>query len=359
VGVDDVSVLYPLPNETRLRTSLLGAEAKGTKGALLPVQLFRLLPALDTLSPNSETYSLLRVVAVRLDPCFPGLGDSACKNQVRMVMQPVILADKGPGLTTMDLAVHLFYELSRSELAVLLQSVVNLREASQVQHSDGPVGVHPALAREGMEGGFATGLRDLLLRYVGSDNLTRITFMGVEQLGQRWRFGGFDKLGGTFVPMKIPLVEVPEETFQNLDLDGVTFTAASSSPPSSALENLRLLMNPGALAAASDDLRRSAYGHALKVENPTLHSPDTIDCATCHVAMAARRFAERGHGLSASGSADAYAHPRGLPLPGATVERTNELRAFGYFNARPSVSQRTVNETAVVVERTNAEVRTP
>lgn len=362
VGVDDVSFLYPLPRELRLRTSLLGADAAGARGKLLPSDIHEVLPPLDTIMPNGDGYHLLRVVSVRLDPCFPGLGvadERECMNQARLVMQPVVLETKGSGLTTMDLAVHLFYTLTREELAGLLQELVDLRTASGIERSDGPVGVHRALAREGIEGGFANGLRSALLARIGRENLTRMTFMGVEQVGQAWRFGGFDIQGDELVPMKIPLMGVTEETFRNRDLDGATFSYASTGPVSPATDDIRLLFDPAALAAASDDQRRTAYRHALRIENPTLNSPVTIDCATCHITMAARRFAERTHGLSSRGEIDLYQHPRGLSLEGATVERTNELRAFGYFEARPSISQRTVNETAAVVEHVNAVVRAP
>lgn len=362
VGVDDVSFLYPLPADARLRTTLLGADAAGTRGALLPPDIHRALPPLDTIMPNGEGYHLLRVVSVRLDPCFPGLGvkdERDCKSQVRLVMQPVVLPPEGSGLTTMDLAVHLFYALSREELAGLLQELVDLRAASGIERGDGPVGIHRALAREGMEGAFARGARAALMARIGRENLTRMTFMGVEQVGQAWRFGGFDIVGGDLVPMKIPLLDVTEETFRNRDLDGATFSYASTGPVSPATDDIRLLFDPTALAAASDEQRRVAYRHALRIENPTLNSPETIDCATCHITMAARRFAERTHGLSSAGESDLYRHPQGLPLAGATVERTNELRAFGYFDARPSISQRTVNETAAVVERVNTTVRAP
>ena len=362
VGVDDVSFLYPIPTEPKQRLSLLGANDSGGRGDLLPMDVLRALPPLDTIQPNSDSYYLLRVVSVRVDPCFPGLDvkdEGDCKNQVRLVMQPVVLKAKEPGLTTMDLAVHLFYELTREQIAGLLQELTELREGSKIERSDGPVGVHPALVREGIEGRFASAVRSLLLANVGRENLTRVTFMGVEQVGQVWRFGGFDIEGGKLVPMRIPLVEVTEETFQNRDLRGATFDSSSTAPLSPAVDDIRLLFDPAALSAATNDQRRAAYQHALRIENPTIHSPVTMDCATCHITMAARRFAERAYGLSPDGFADVYSHPRNLPLEGATVAMTNELRAFGYFNDRPSISQRAVNETAQVVEHVNTVVRTP
>lgn len=356
VGVTDVSILFPLPPKEQ-RLALLGTDDEGRGGPLLPRDLLRRLPPLDVLSSNDELRALLRVVAVRLDPCFPGLGDAPCQNQIRLVVQPIGLLEGGEGLAATDAALHLFYEVTRAEMASLLQHVVDLRVASGVPRSDGPVSVHPALAREGVRGPFGDGLRSLLLAHAGRAALTRVTFMGLEQLGQRWRFGGFDVVAAELRPLTIATANAPEQTFSNRDLDGVTFAASSMSPPSASPDDVRLLFEPASLAAAGDAERRAAYRRALRLENPRLHSPETVDCATCHVAGAARRFAERELGLSGDGNGARYAHPRGLPLDGATAERTDELRAFGYFDARPSISQRVVNETAEVVERVNREVR--
>ncbi len=134
VGVDDVSFLYPLP-ELRLRLSLLGAKETGPRGPLLPQEVVRSLPPLDTLQTNDDLYYLVRVVSVRIDPCFPGLGvkeERDCKNQIRLVMQPVVLEARGAGLTTMDLALHLFYTLGRDELAGFLHIVRSRKRASKV-----------------------------------------------------------------------------------------------------------------------------------------------------------------------------------------------------------------------------------
>ncbi len=357
VGVHDVSFLYPLPAQAQ-RTSLLGAASAGERGPLLPNDLYGGLPPLDLLTPNLQSYHLFRVVAVRLDPCFPGLGvpdEASCKNQLRLVMQPVVPQVGTQALTTADTALHLFYSLTRVELADILAQLVELRRASGAV--DGPVGVHPALAREGVEGAFARGARALLLGHAGRDNLTRITFMALEQVGQAWRFGGFEVEAGALRPMTIPLVGVKEQTFQNLDLKGHTFERAATYPASPSQDDLRLLLDPKALEAAGPAERLVAYRHALRIENPTAHSPDTIDCATCHVASAARRYAELTYGLSATGP-ERYVHPAGRPLPGATPASTNELRAFGYFGVHPSVSPRVVNETSEVVLRVNATVRT-
>ena len=359
VGSDDVSFLYPLPT-LQQRTSLLGAASKGPLGMLLPKEIFQGLPPLDILTPNSETYHLLRVVSVRVDPCFPGLGvldEAQCQNQIRLVMQPLLPDTQTEGLVASDEAVHLFYSLTRPEIVLFLQSFIALREEAGVARSDGPPGVHPALAREGVEGPFATALRARLLGQLGAGNLKRVTFMALGSLGQQWRFGGFDVEGATLRPMSIPLVAARDQTFTNLDLNGATFDRAGIAPASSIEADFYLLLDPLRFEAASKQQRLTAYNSALRIENPRLYSPDTLDCATCHAAPGARTYAERTFGLSPSDAHDRYEPPAGSVGVPAKARSTNELRAFGYFGLRPSVSQRTIHETTEVVEYVNRHMR--
>lgn len=361
VGVNDVSILYPLPADISLRTSLIGAAASGARGELLPRALYLSLPPLHTTTSNDESYDFLRVVGIRIDPCFPGLdvpSEDACKNQIRLVLQPIMIKQDGSRLVAMDVAVHLFYALDRAELSQVLAEVVALREAAGVAREDGPLDVHPALRSEGVDGAFADGLRDVLLRHAGEKNLTRVTFMGNEQVGLVWRFGGFEYQNGELSPISIKLVDVTEQTFHNEDLAGATFENAGSFPVSPSIDDIRLFFNPTQADAASDAERQAAYDAALRIESPEKNSPDTIDCATCHAAMAARQFAEQRYGLVADGNPNLYQHPDGLPLEGANIEATNELRAFGYLEDRTSISQRVVNETAAVVAHVNEVVVT-
>lgn len=356
VGLQDVSILYPLPSPIGKRTSLIGAAEHGALGALLPHETFEALPPLHTTVSNGANYDFLRVVGIRIDPCFPGLdvpSEAECKNQIRLIMQPVVISNETQRLTTLDLAIHLFYSLDRQELTTVLADVVALREASLVERDSGPLGVHPALASEGVEGPFAVGLRDILLAHAGEQNLTRVTFMGVEQVGQRWFFGGYDIDNGELIPIDIPLIHAEEEKFSNQDLEGKSFENAFIFPPSPAEDDLTLFFDPTQAEAADEPSRLAAYDAALRIENPENNSPDTIDCATCHIANAARRAAERAFAFSAEGRPDAYRGPDGALPEGATIEATNHLRAFGYQDDKPGISQRVVNETTAVVDHVN------
>jgi len=356
VGASDVSFLYPLPEERAERTSLLGLDAAGRRGALLPRALYDRLPPLDTLASNEELYLLQRVVGVRLDPCFPApSAPGGCLQTLRLVVQPVV--PDGAGLTTTDLALHLFYRLSGDELPVLLQDLAaERRMAGIAREDDVPAGgAHPLLAREGISGPFAGRLRGWILEHAGVDTLFRVTFMGREHVGLTWRFGAFSVEDKDLTPLKVPLLSVTEQTFTNHDFAGETFVNAGTLPVSPSTADVKLLFDPSRFRAAPEAAQAIAIDNALRVENPDFETPESIDCATCHAVGPALHLARVSTGDSAFDRA--YRRPDGTTPTGATVTKTNELRAFGYFGAKPSISQRTANETAAVVVRVNATLR--
>ena len=69
LGLNDVSILLPLPT-TQSNDRLFRPLAKGTFGELLPRNIYDLMPEL-LLETSEETFHKLRVVGIRLDPCFP------------------------------------------------------------------------------------------------------------------------------------------------------------------------------------------------------------------------------------------------------------------------------------------------
>ncbi len=355
IGVFDVSLLYPIPGALAERTSLVGAAEVGAKGTLLPRDVYEQLPRVDLALPNQQSYDMMRVVAVRFDPCFPALREP-CQNQIRVVMQPVVFHVSGEMLVASDDAIHLFYALTREQWVTAVRRVSDLGRAAGVGAEVGPLGVHPALSAEGVEGTFADGLRQVLLDNAGEQNLSRVTFMALGGFGDVWTFGGFDVDGGALVPMPIAGISQRDQTFVNLDHEGVSFVDASIAPASTSADDLSLLLDPEAAAAATSDAVGLAYAAALRIESPDHHTPETVDCASCHVAMSARSWAEVSYALSAEGRPDAYRSEDGAIPAGATAYRTNHLRAFGHFGTLPSISQRVVNETAAVVAYVNREI---
>ncbi len=357
----DVSLLMPLP-EAPQRLSLLGPDESGALGELLPRRLYADLPQLEKFTENVQLYDLLRVVGIRLDPCFPTLDPSkpeGCKSMVRLVMQPIRLVTVNDqlGLEAVDLAVHLFYAVDEPALEELLAWLVDARMRALPDAAATPsvLGVHPALAKEGVDGAFMTTLRAKLLGAIGEQNLTRVTVMTLGDFGNVWTFAGFDVAGEALVPFTIATIPNDSQKVTNTDSTGEAFVSGKLEPPKPGADDVTFWLESEAVVSATTAAQTQAFSTLVRIENPTMQNPDTIDCASCHLAPAARYWATSELGLVPA-DADEYRDPEGRPIAGATLARTDELRMFGYFDTRPSISQRTVNETDALVRFWNAKL---
>lgn len=311
----DVSFLLPISG-----AAALSATTEGGHGVLLPRAVVDLAEALTRVDEPDDLYTALRVVGVRLDPCFvEGRGGEPCASQVRLVLQPVF-AD-GAGAVARDAALHAFYAVPPAELAALAAALRDARLAIEGDAAPGIV-ADPAAAVA------------LVRAQVGAARLTRMTFMAVHASDEAWTFGGFDLAAdGSAAPMAIPGVDEPE---QHLTSTGGTEALDETILPSPTIETAlppflaaltRADMDAEGSTAALDGLRR--------LMSPVAHNPGTVDCATCHVATGALRYATR---------ADA---PDEVP---AAYDDTRNQRMFGWFGSTPSVSPRVLAETQAVLE---------
>lgn len=351
----DVTILYPLPPASDINLLVWGNTLSNSYGRLVPQAVFNQItvpldprPFSRTRTTGTPAWNELRLVAVRLDPCFGSRGevaDSACPNQVRLVFQGV----HGVGATAAgeDGAVHALYELPRAELLALSRDIVRLSD-QQGSYTPGPLGVHPILARQGVWGGFGQGLKTLLRRYVGEDRLVRMTFFAREDTQQSaWVFGGFERKAGSFARLQIPTTTTSEQALLG-GFPNAGELSGSVPTPSSSGDDIRVLLNSAAANLADDTARRSAFAAALRIENPTRHTPDTIDCVSCHAAMAARSLGESKYGLTALGHPDSFVSSRDLRFTPPAEPSLENLHATSYLGAELGISQRTANETAAV-----------
>lgn len=354
--MNEVSILFPLPRGGAEVGSLPLAYSQGERGELLPRAVYDQLPLLLTFGGPNAIYYSLRVVSLRLDPCFPGLGPQGpapCQTQIRVVFQPITSGfDSSTVSSTDDAAVHAFYSVSRAELDAFADALSSLK-AQHGQSSDRiTLGPHPIIERQGLDGPFAAGVRALLVRYAGAQNLRRVTFMTLEQFRLRWMFGGFDIAeNGALSAIRIPHTsDATRQVFTNFDTTGASFEHAEAAPASGSPEALAQFFQSTSFRSLSADEQRGAFRRTLAVENPTLHSPDTIDCVTCHVAPAARVWAQRELSLTAESEMSSY-FADGAPFASADEPQTTTiaLRAFGYVGRTPTISRRTVNESVVVL----------
>ncbi len=137
----------------------------------------------------------------------------------------------------------------------------------------------------------------------------------------------------------------------------------SFQPATTAQDSMQILADYPSAMQATAQARQSAYDAALRIENPNFHSPNTIDCASCHVSQPARQLiGEMVFGFSSTGNANTFtADPS---IPPSNVESTTSvlsgdelnLHAFSYRDAAPMINQRVINETAAILAYVNSHV---
>lgn len=348
LGPNDVSVLLPLPKASTEVRFLLSPESSGELGELLPLEVFQLLPRIVTDLDEETLYrSALKVVAVRVDPCFQE-NDGPCQKQIRLVWQPLV--NEG-GWTTLDASIHTFYTFDSQTWANLLVSLRSLPT------ENGPtLRVHQKISDEGLGGNHWRAWSALLSKHVGRANLTRATAMSVNPLGNVWFFAGLNISGKEMTPIEIGRVGGNSQAYATqLGTVGQNeFRAAMNPSPLDEEFFLKLLRDSRAAAESfSKEEIISATRSALKMENPRLTNPGNVDCASCHAAHVAPSWA--GRKLPMLNWEETFAEDlfksgpeRFLPIPESDA---NVLRAFGYFKDRPIVSRRVANETAAVLEK--------
>lgn len=331
----DVTVLLPL-------TSTLSATTEGRHGILVPRAHFDAITRHEPLTRTDEPdalYDALKVVAVRLDPCFVEARQAKdCPSQVRLVLQPTF--PTGPAapagttsstLTTRDAALHAFYAVPRKELRALAQDLRALRGEA----AGDAVSVHPSPDR----------VADLVLDHLGQDRLTRITHMSVHASNEAWVFAGFDidPETGRRTDLLVPGgIETPAHDFrfeQHLTNTGTDGELAASLIPEPVIEpDIAGFLDARRRDSLSAESRAAALAAFDRLLDPAQHDPGTADCASCHIASAATHFAART-----------------AQTPASPYDDTKNQRMLGYYFDAPTVSPRVLAETDLVVDALNTD----
>ncbi len=342
LGLNDVSVLFPLP-ETDDAPGYLSAEREGARGVLLPRAVFDAIPTFPVVPADGLVYTRMRVMAIRFDGCggVPG----ACHPEIRMVMQPINANGRAR-----DSALHLFYRLDGAAMGAV---VAGLRAARALapEAQGAPLDVHPALVAQGVEGAYGTALRALVLQHVGAENLVRMTFfLRAPPVQEVWFFGGFDRGDdGRFAAMNI--VGVGRGNQRVILTTTATGYQFELTPVAAMPEDGRVLLSSAAATAATDEARRAAVASFLRVENPRRYVPDQLPCAGCHIATYVRAEAQRRFEIGETGfDDDRFTAPYDLSRRGNAADNPSSLRAFGWFHTEPMIAQRTIHESALVLE---------
>jgi hypothetical protein len=346
LGLNDVSVLIPIPSSPAAPGNFAPTDT-GARGELLPLAVYEAIPKFGVKPAQGLDYARMRAVAVRFDGCFAAPSEaSGCAAQIRIVMQPITA--KG---ATLDSSLHLFYRLTDDELSQVVRELRGLRKLAP-ELRDAPLDIIAALLAQGMEGPYGVGLHDLVLKYAGEQNLVRMTFfLRAPPAVEEWFFGGFDRANGTLTQLAIVSIG---KTNQRVDhpTDGIPeggyqydFIPAGKSP-----EDTRALQSSASAAAASPEALDAVLGAFARIENPSKYGPDQLPCAGCHVATFVTAHARTTLGKSTRTLPDAFTSKHDLSLKGEAETTASSLRAFGYFDKKPMISNRVVFESAAVVD---------
>jgi hypothetical protein len=312
LGLGDLSFLLPLEGHD------FGANSRGGHGVVLPRVRFDALEPLTRVDEPEVLYAGLKVVGVRLDGCFfEGAEATACDSQVRLVLQPVLEVDGI--LTTRDAALHAFYGVPLEEVRELAARLAGTHDGSA------GIGVHRAPEKAA----------SLVLQHVGERRLKRVTAMSVHPSNDAWIFSGTD-IGGVGRP-SLPMVIIGVDmTDQHVTSTGGRETLAATLLPDPVIEpTIANYLDARRRDGLGESERTAAIAALARLLDPAIHNSGTVDCASCHVATSAYRFATR------------MADDEAVPM---AYDDTRNQRMFGYFGREPSISPRVVAETRLVLE---------
>lgn len=382
VEMNDVSVLFPLADHADEADGYLAAWDDGRGGKLFPQLTYTSGTSIPDFvaemtvgkplsAPSFEPgldYGGLRMVSFRVDPCAGVAGPisepDSCQNQLRIVFQPLYLDPIAVAAT--DDGVHASYSLTREELVSLVGELTNLRQAQGADDDRGPLRVHPLLAMQGLHGPYAKGLRAIVTKYAGQQNLTRFTRFVGGSSHSSWTFESYVVAAdGRATPTSIPTLDpsIFGDTFavpgpRDLESNGTLSTTSS--------DNIQLLVTRSKAMVARETDQRKAFGAAVRVLNPDVHSSATIDCVSCHLAGPAASLTGGALGLSMEASPDVFsADPAFISaeqMRSVTPVRPDKdlnVHMLGYLVRDPMIATRVINETAAVVTYLNGTVISP
>jgi hypothetical protein len=184
-------------------------------------------------------------------------------------------------------------------------------------------------------------------------NLVRVTsFARLANARFEWRFTIRERTGSAFADGTVATLATGQQTVSTIsggrwDADPVPASGSSDDPT-------RLFDVP--LAEQADAFKATA-----RVLNPRLHHANSIDCGSCHLAHDIAIFGERTLRLSME-PPDRFTSSLSLeaaPKPFDDVIGLKNLHMLSYLGTTLTVSMRTANETAAVLEYLNARRAVP
>ena len=307
-----------------------------------------------------------RVVGMRYDPCAPttriqgdavlaAVGITECIVQVRLIVQPIV------GKKDIDNTAHLVFSMgSKSTLgaenfarltgqaATLLRGIKDASEKAGATTVGRTLGVHPGLAKDPATIG--TLVRQFIATTVAASSAAEkasgkstkaIAFMGLQNAGfEPWVFVAgrvVPDVGWTVLPM--PAFPTKPTHHQRLAFIGSERVVPVSQLPLSTAPLFSGNVDPAVVAKT-----------VFAIEQPESPHFFSMDCVSCHTSSSRMIL------LDAKSNPDRFRIPNGITGYARREDAqgsTWNVRNFGYFGGKPTVSFRSVTETVGVVRFMN------
>ncbi len=343
--MNDITILLPLPATWSGPPTLA---RMSDEGDLVPRTLFDRLVT----DPGEllRPYDDFHLVAIRFDLCdraAPGACPEGLDGRLRLVFQP-LRSDFTPTTEAVaaDVAMHAFYPIPEARLADV---VAELRELSTLGGSapDAPLAVNTAVTTRP---DYAARLRGLVVRYARPDQLFRLTLFAQPDTSSsvNWVLRGVVRDGAGYADIAIPTVDATE---QRVLLTGPpTLVSYDTTPFADAPAGLEIARSGQAFMAASPDMQKSALEVLAAVDNPAMHSAETVQCVACHVSTFLMAARSTSAGLAVQSLSSRFTSTYDLSIEsGMSARNARSLRNLGWLQREPAISQRVANDTAQVL----------
>lgn len=316
-------------------------------GQLLPLSFLESQPSISSTEDHTQVYKVLSAVGMRIDPEL---------RLIKLVFQPLtnkIFPWEAKEVTTEDMAVHVFYELSSSEFKNFIDQYRVLKNQYNVRATLSALSVHPILKNEKMQGPYSKALSQLILKYTGQTKITQITTMQLLSVGGIWNFTGVTVKDGKFKAIVIPRIEKTEQEFTNVGRGD--FIAAEMRPKPLGKDTFNNIMMADISPVRDMVILREEVAAAFRIENPKVHNTESMDCVSCHTAQPVKVWANKYFPQEmATQSFDSYKSTFNLKNISPVKNNLSNIRAFGYLNAEVAINQRVINESAEVASYLNS-----
>lgn len=355
--LNDVTYIMPLPQDAD-DNNLLSVSTQGLGGEFISQKMIDDMPPLSIRHSREEITSRLRVLAVRIDPCFPLPTPQSCQKQIRFVWQPVA-TNKQKRVISLDMALHSFYVLNDEQFNSLTNELKNWKKQFQQTEplTATALDIHPYWKKEKDQSPALLQFNNIIKKYAGLKNLSRVTAMVLRRMDDVWGFLAFDvDSRKNLIALNIPrLKETRSQVFTtDVNNEDVFQDSVMSPLPETTEANLKDFITHSETMTEAE-LKKS-LGLALSIENPKLFNPENMDCVNCHIAQPARQWLSQKKiwdNLAVEYKNSKY----DLTNNSTKLLSTKQMRGVGYFEDRLVIAQRVINESAEVADWLNAQLK--